>query len=126
MAMQFRSRAGRSLRLMLAASLTACLSLGIASAVPTGTSRAHSCCPAPKAPSAPAKTTAGVPRCCLVVTPSQAVRVVVVRALLPAALGPSTDAAPPLPERGPMPSLTDLLYQFLNKAVLATRAPPRV
>jgi len=121
-------RAGRLLRILLAASLTACLSAGIASAVPTGARRSHSCCPAPRSsqPSQPAKTTAGVPACCLFLAPSQVAKIAVIRALLYVALTrPSADLSQRERNFAAYPVVTDALVQFLSKAVLATRAPPR-
>lgn len=127
-AMKLKRKGFRGLLgVLMAACVTACLSAAIASATRTAAKSAHSCCPVSSQPGqdpGPVKTTAGVPSCCLVVTPSQVAQVVMVKIGLLSAVCAAPEG--PLSVRGaavePFP---DVLLQFLSKAVLAIRAPPR-
>ena len=116
------------LGVVLAASVTACLSVGIASATKTGVKQTHSCCPGSssqpdKAPET-GKTTAGVPSCCLVLLQGKVAHAVLLSLGLQAvAVSPNFYSPALASVRAAIP-IPDILLRYLTETALSIRAPP--
>lgn len=116
------------LGVLLAASVTACLSIGIASATKTAVERSHSCCPdsssQPDQPAPPAKTTAGVPSCCLVLLQGKVAHAVLFTLGFQAVAVSPTLYSPALASARAVIPVPDLLLRYLTETALSIRAPP--
>lgn len=117
------------LAFILAASVTTCLSTGIASATKVEGKGAHSCCPVSpdKAENADdTKTSAGAPKCCLFITAQGKVAHAVFKSIGFHACDSFGGSASPVMRsvRAVIPA-SDALRELLTKAVFSIRAPPQ-
>lgn len=112
--------------LSLAASVTFCLSSGMAYAGEKAKSE-HSCCPGGGEQKGPdqAGSDTGFPRCCLVLASSPVLHAVLVKSGLHACANVERHSGPALKSLESVVTVSSVLRQFLTRLILSIRAPPQ-